>query len=60
MSSDFLGFGGLAVSTIGTVAITKEVAKTMRSFSKPPKRMTKKMKGKKKMASLSDIGGRYY
>lgn len=48
MSADILGFGGVALTTIGTVAITKEAAKTIRSVAKP-----KKMKSKKKMKKSS-------
>lgn len=50
MSSDFAGLAGLSISTIGTVALASEVAKSMRTLSSPPRRRMpkRKMKGKKK------------
>lgn len=63
ISSDFAGLAGLSIATIGTIALAGEVGKTIRGYSKPVKRkstMKKKSGKKKKMASLSDIRGRYY
>lgn len=34
MSADFAGLAGLSISTIGTVAITGEVARAVRSYGK--------------------------
>jgi len=50
MSSDFAGLAGTAITTVGTVALFGEVAKSMRSISKPPRRRSppRKMKGKKR------------
>lgn len=50
ISSDFAGLAGLSIATIGTVALYGEVAKSMRSISKPPRRRSppRKMKAKRK------------
>lgn len=60
MSSDFLGFGGLAIGTIGTVLMTKEVVKAMKNNQRrmPPRKMkSKPMKKSNKRYSINNLAG---
>jgi len=41
-SSDFVGLAGLSITTIGTLALAKEVTKSMRDISRPTKRHSSK------------------